>query len=224
MRETRTQLAGAVADDFVQGRHQVLGLVAVSLDDANLFGRGGELFERRRARRAREGARRACEEEVLRAVLLVNLVLVRKVVADRVDVEVAGLGQRLDGHRDGRADALLLVLVLPGRAVLEVLSVVRDLRHQLVELLVRDRDEALNRALDAARVSVDLDEAVREVNGHAVLHPGLADRNPVRVLARLVVAYELVNHLRLTGFGVGSRLLKIADGLLQIFGVEAGRD
>src|SRR2546430_12590843 len=27
--------------------------------------------------------------------------------------------------------------------------------------------------------------AVGEVNGHAVLHPGLADRYPVRVLARL---------------------------------------
>ena len=67
----------------------------------DLFRRRGELVERR-ARGAAERVAAAEQQEVLRAVLLVDLVFVRQVVADRVDVEVAGLDQHLDRFDDRR--------------------------------------------------------------------------------------------------------------------------
>ena len=115
------KLAGAVADHLVHRGQQVLGLLAVlraalrsppatrRTPSSGLAGAGGA-----------ERVAAAEEQEVLRAVLLVNLVLVRQVVADRRDVEVAGLDQHFDRLHDRRLERLPLVRRGPRRRVLEV--------------------------------------------------------------------------------------------------------
>ena len=68
---------------FVHRGHQVAGLFAVFLGDGDLFGRRGELLERTIARALPQGARAAGKQEALAAVLLVDLVFVGQIVADR---------------------------------------------------------------------------------------------------------------------------------------------
>ena len=69
------------------------------------------------------------EQETLAAVLLVDFIFVGQVVANGGHMEIAGLDNRLDGLGHGRRDALLLVLRVPRRTVLEILRVGGDLRH-----------------------------------------------------------------------------------------------
>ena len=71
------------------------------------------------------------QQEVLCAVLLVDFVLVRQVVADRRDVEVAGLDEHFDRLDDRRLERLLLVLRVPRRLLLEVGGVLRELHHRV---------------------------------------------------------------------------------------------
>ena len=58
-------------------------------------------------------ARAAREQEALAAVLLADFVFVGQVVADRVDVKIAGLDHRFHGLGQRRLHALLLVLRQP---------------------------------------------------------------------------------------------------------------
>src|SRR5262249_61677367 len=99
-------------------------------------------------------------QEVLRAVALADFVLVRQVVADRGDVEVAGLDEDLDRLDDRRVERLLLVLRIPRRLLLEVARVPGERGHRGRHRLVGDGDKALRAALGAAGVAVDLDEPV----------------------------------------------------------------
>ena len=101
----------------------------------------------------------------LAAVLLADRLVVRQVDADRRDrPRVAGLDHDVDGVGGDALDALLAVLRIPRHAVLEPLRLVRE-RLDLRGLLAVDvEDERFPRALDAARVQVDLDEAVDRVD------------------------------------------------------------
>ena len=150
----------------------ITSCIAVSMSSASspcvfarcgFFGRRRELVDRAAGRRA-ERVAAAEQQKVLGAVLRVNLLLVRQVDADRVDVEVAGLDQHLDGLDDRRREVALLVLRVPRRLLLEVGGVLREVDHHGGHRLVGDRDEALRRALGAARIAVDLDEAVGEIH------------------------------------------------------------
>src|SRR5258708_29008163 len=52
--------------------------------------------------------------------------------------------------------------------------------HSLADFRVGDRDKALRAALRAARVAINLDEPVGEIDGRVVLHP-VGDRKSTRL-------------------------------------------
>ena len=84
-------------------------------------------------------------------------------------------------------------------------------RANLLRLLVVDVvDDALPGAFHAARVHVDLDEAVHRVHGRlAILDPGDVERFAVRVVAGLVEANQRLERQC-------QRLGRIRDGIVQM--------
>ena len=124
----------------------------------------------------------------LAAVALADRLIVRQVDADRRDrPRVAGFDDDVDGVGGDAVDALLAVLRIPRHAILEPLRVLGDLLDLRRLLAVDVEDQRFPRALDAARVEVDLDEAVDRVDRRRlVLHPGDVVRLAVRVVAGLV--------------------------------------
>ena len=114
------------------------------------------------------GLAQAREEPVKMKLLLPYLswisAFVGQIFADGGDVEVAGLDQRLDGLGD-REDGDSPACTCPptGRAARST-GVGGQVLHQLVHLLVHDGHVGLGRALLPARVLVNLDEAVGEVD------------------------------------------------------------
>src|SRR5581483_7950550 len=137
---------------------------------------------------------------------------------------VAGLDHRLDGLGQRRLHAELLVLLGPRRVILEVLRVLRDLAHERIELAVDDGDEALRGSLRTARVAIDLDEAVREIELLIIGDPLDAEVDPVAVFARAIELDERVDHFGLSRLGVLFRLLEIADRLREVLRVAARLD
>ncbi len=164
------------------------------------------------------------EQEVLRPVPLVNLVLVGEVVADRRDVEVSRLDQHFDRLHDRRLERLPFVGRRPWRRVFEVRRVLRELDHGLGDGFVGDRHEALRAAFRPAWIAIHLDETVREIDRRVVAHPVGAELNPVSALARLIEANQPRNHLGLRRIRHGARLLQVRDRLQQVHGVHTWRD
>ena len=111
------------------------------------------------------------QEEILRPELLANLVFVRQVVADGRHVEVTRFHQHFDRLHDGWLKRLLLVPGVPRGLLFEIGGVLRQLLHGIADRLVGDGDEALRAAFRAARVAIDLDETVREINRGIVADP-----------------------------------------------------
>ena len=210
-------------DHFVQSRHQVFGFVAIFLAQRNFLGRRGEFLERAESGGMRQCARAAEEQKTLAAVFFVNLVFVREIVADGGHMKIAGLDQGFHRLGDRRLHALLAVLREPRRVILEVLRVVRDFAHQGVHGPVGDGDEALRSAFDAARIAIDFDEAVGEIDGRVVLHPIGIELQPILGIAGLVIADQIANGFGLAGFGDLGGFCEIGIGFCEIFGVEAGR-
>ena len=95
--DTLAQLAGAVADDFVQRDHEAVRFHAVFCVALEPGGAGIELGVESLAGRRIEGAIAAGEKKILRSVFFVDLVFVGQIVADRGHAEIAGFDQRLDG-------------------------------------------------------------------------------------------------------------------------------
>src|SRR6185503_11501322 len=109
---------------------------------------------------------------------------------------VAGLGYDRDRARRDALDLGLPEAWLPRLAVLEPLRLLRERFDRARLLLVAEADHGLPRALDAAHVEVDLDEAEREIDDRgAILHPGDVERAPVRFFAGLVVADQVSESL-----------------------------
>ena len=213
-----------MADHLVHRGQHVLGLLAVLLRARDLFRRRRELVERRR-RRGVERVAAAEEQEVLGAVLLVNLLLVRQVVADRVTWKSPVSISTSTALTTGGVKSRFLYLRVPRRLVLEVGGVLRQVHHHVGHRLVGDGDEALRRALGAARVAVDLDEAVGEIHGGVVPHPVAAELQPVLAVAGLVEANQIRDDRRLRRIRDGARLLQDTPiAFFEIRRVEPRRD
>ena len=84
--------------------------------------------------------------------------------------------------------------------------------------------KALRAALGAARVAVDLDKSVGEIDGGVVLHPVGAELDPVFAIAGLVVANQVADHFGLRRVGHTLRLREIFIGALQINGIKPGQE
>ena len=138
-------------------------------------------------------------------------------------MEIAGLDQSLNGFGERRLHALLLVLRFPRRMVLEILSVVGDLSHQGRHGFVGYRDKALRSAFGAARVAINFDEAVGEVDGGIVAHPIDVKLQPVLRIAGLVVADQIADRLGLLGLGDFSGMFQIRIRFGEIFSVQSRR-
>ena len=85
-------------------------------------------------------------------------------------------------------------------------------------------NEALRRALGAARIAIDLDEAVGKIDRRIVLHPIDVELQPVLRIAGLVIANQVANGLGLRRLGYFGRLLQIGIRFGEIFGVQTGRN
>src|SRR5262245_21349867 len=221
--EAIAQLAGAMADHFVHGGHEIFGFLAVLRHARHLLGRGGVLLQYAAGTGRRDCVAAPGKEEVLRSILFADFVLVRQVHADRRDMEVAGFDQDLYGFNNRGLEGLLAVLRIPGRGLLEERRVLRELRHRVRDLAVGNRHEAFRAAFPAARIAIHLDEAVGEIDGGVVAYPAGAELQPVLRIAGVVVADQIGAYLRLRWAGDGPRLVEELDRLLQVRGVRAWR-
>src|SRR5690349_20780469 len=106
-------------------REQIFSFVSVLLSPLNDFRICTEFLKRSVTGSFVQRATASCEEKVLGPVFFVNLIFVRKIVTDRIHMEVAGLDQRLDRLYDRRLERSLLVLIVPGCLLFEVLRVLR---------------------------------------------------------------------------------------------------
>ena len=213
-----------MADDFVQGRHQVLSFPAVLGVAFDLGGAGGEFRDARLTGGLVQGAAAPGEEKILGAIFFVDFVFVGQIVAHRGDGEIAGFNQRLYRLHHRRRELLAFVLRVPRSLRFEIAGIFGQFFHGRGDGLVGDGDKTLRASFRAAGVAIDLDEAVVKVHRGVVLHPRGAECHPVRVFAGLVEADERINHLGLRGFGVAASLLKAFDRLLQERGIQSGSD
>jgi hypothetical protein len=100
----------------------------------------------------------------------------------------------------------------PGGALLEILGVGGDFQHERVDAVVGDGNEALGTAFGAARVAIDFDEAVVEVDGGVVLDPVDAEANPILRVAGLIEADQVADGFGLGGLGEGGGFFEIRIG------------
>jgi hypothetical protein len=155
--------------------------------------------------------------------LLADALVVRQVDADGRDgARVAGLHHHLDGHCRHALHHGLAETRGNGHVVLEPLRVGGQ-RPDLSRLLgVAVVDDTLPRALDAAGVHVDLDEAVHRVHGRVVvLHPGDVERRAIVLATGLVEADERLeggSEARRSHLG---RVAQVADDAHDLIVVEA---
>ena len=73
-------------------------------------------------------------------------------------------------------------------------------------------------------IAIDLDEAVGEIDRRVVAHPVAAELKPILRIPGLVEADQVADDRRLRRLGEVTRLLEEANRLLQVGGVQAGRD
>ena len=111
---------------------------------------------------------------------------------------------------------------IPRHAVLEPLRVVGELLDALRLLLVDVEDQRLPRALDAARVEVDLDEAVDGVDRRRlVLHPGDVVLRAVGVVAGAIPLDQRAQRVGHRLGGERDRGLEVLDDLRDLRAVAA---
>ena len=132
-----------MADYLVHRREQILSFVSVLFSTSNHFGIGAEFLQRGESRSVVQRAAAPGKKKVLRAVLFVNLVFVRQVIANGGDVEITGFNQRLDRFDHGRLECGFFVLVVPRSFLLEVFGVLGELNHRIGDFFVCYRYESL---------------------------------------------------------------------------------
>ena len=202
-----------MADDLVQVGRELGGEVAPPLGPCRLLRRPRELLAQRRRRRLVVGLEDVRERHRLAAVGLADRLIVRQVDADRRHRRrIAGLDDDVDGPRRHAGHGRLAVPGVPGHAVLEPLRRVGD-RLALPRLVLVDvGDDRFPGALAAARVEVDLDEAVDRVDRRVAI----GDPGDVVGAAILDVAATVEADQRPQGLGAGrrrhgARVLEMAD-------------
>ena len=112
------------------------------------------------------------------------------------------------------------ILRRPRRSIFEILRVSGDLHHQRIDAIVGDSDETLRAALGAARVPIDFDESVVEIDARIVGHPIDSELQPIPGIAALIEADELADGFGLRGLGDGGCFVEVEIRLGEIFGVE----
>src|SRR5947209_5821287 len=157
--------------NLMQRSHQRSCLFSVFLSKLNLFRTGGKFFQHRKAAGLIQRAAAARKKEALGAILLMDFILIRQIVAYGTHVEVAGLNHCLYGLGHRRLYALLAVLRVPWSVVFKILGIRGQLLHQRVHPLVGHTDKALRTSFCATGVTVYFDKAVGEVHGLVVLYP-----------------------------------------------------
>ena len=157
--------ARRVADHFVHVGGQLAAEGAELPRALGFIGRPRKLAAHRPRRRLVVGLVDVGEGHRLAAVLLADRLVVGQVDADGRDrAGVAGLDDHVDRVGDNALDARLAVLRIPRHAILEPLRVGGERLDALRLFLVDVEDQAFPAALDAARIEVDLDEAVDGVD------------------------------------------------------------
>ena len=170
------------------------------------------------------GALAAHEQKILRAIFFVDRVFVRQIVADRGYAEIASFNQRLDRFHHRQFERLALVFRVPRSLLFKISGAFRQLFHGGGNSIVSDRHKTLRTSFGAARVAINLDKAVIEVDGRVVLYPRGAKRKPLGIIAGLVVADQMGNRRGLRRLGVGARLLEAGVRFTQKCCIEPGRD
>ena len=202
-----------MANHFVHVGGQLTGEAVPLLGAKRLLFRPGELAAERRRCRSVVGLVHVRERDRLAAVLLADVLIVRQVDADRRDRPgVAGLDDDVDGVGGDAADALLLVLVGPGHAVLEPLGVGGDLPDLLGLFPVHEVDERFPRPLVTARIHVDLDEPVDRVHRRVlVLDPGHVVGDAIGLFTGAVELHQRADRLLHRRGRVGDCRLEVPD-------------
>ena len=197
-RRSGQQLAGAVAEAFVQIGVQVVGDVAVLLAEVDLVLVPGEFREdalRALLRRKCVGVGDVGDGHRLGTMLLANPVGVGQVDADgRGGIVVTGDDGHVDDLGRDALDFFLLEAGIDRRVVLEPLSIAADGLGTLRSFAVAVVHDALPGSLAAEGIVIVLDEAVDEVHvAVRVGHPADVVLVPHAQVARLVVFDELVD-------------------------------
>ena len=226
-RGARKQLAGAVAQAFVQVGVEVAGQRAVFAAEGDLLVIPGELGEDalgRLGRRLCIGVGDVGDGHGLGAVLLADPVGVRQVDADgRSGIVVAGNNGHVDHLGAHPFDLGLPEARVDGGVVFEPLGVLADHLRAVRSLLVAEVDDAFVGGLAAERVAVILHETVHEVHvGPGVAHP----RNIIGIPHPEVTGAEILDQLTdvfLLDVVLrhGLRLLQMGDNHLYGGPVEA---
>ena len=121
------------------------------------------------------------EEEALGPIFFMDFIFIGQVVTYGDDVEITGFDDGFHGLGHRRLHTHLPVLRVPGGMVFKILSIFGQLAHQGIHALVGDADKALGASFGAARIPIDLDEAIGELQKvcHAVEH-GFAFSQPIQ--------------------------------------------
>ena len=203
-----------VGGELARERPELLGAL-------RLFRRPRELAAHRPRRRSIVGLVDVRQRHRLAAVLLADLLVVRQVDADRRHgAGVAGFDHHVDGVGDNALDAGLAVLRLPRHAILEPLRVGGDGLDALRLVLVDVEDQPFPRALHAARIEVDLDEAVDGVDRRVlVLHPRDVVGLAIGFRAGAIELDQRVERLGHRRFGERLRGLEVLDDLGDVAAV-----
>ena len=141
------------------------------------------------------------EEEALGPIFFMDFIFIGQVVTYGDDVEITGFDDGFHGLGHRRLHTHLPVLRVPGGMVFKILSIFGQLAHQGIHALVGDADKALGTSFGAARIPVDLNEAIGEINGFVVLHPIDVEGDPVFGVAALVIADQIANDFGLLRTG-----------------------
>ena len=217
--------ARRVADHLVHVGRQLRADVGILLRALRFLRRPGELAAHRARRAAIAGVDDVGERHRLAAVLLANRLVVRQVDADRRDrAGIAGLDHDVDGVGDDALHVGLAVLRVPWHVILEPLRVGGELLDPRRLRLVDVEHQALPGALDAARVEIDLDEAVDRVHRRGlVLHPGDVVLGAVAVVSGAIPLGERAERVGHRLAGKRNRRLEVPDDRGDL-GVVAAAD
>ena len=168
-----------MADHLVHRGEEVLRDVLVFPGTLQLLGRIGKLLGHSVSQSGAKGTGRPGKDKTLAAILVVDFGFVRQVLADGIHLKIGRLNKRFHGIRERRMRLLELVLALPRCVLLEVTGVGGETLHQFVHPLINNCHVGLRGALDAARVFVNFNESIGEVNLRVVPHPIDIELSPV---------------------------------------------
>ena len=225
--DARQQLAGAVAQAFVQVGMDLVGDGAplLAAGDFRLVpGEFGEHALREFLRGIVIGMGDVRDRDALGAVVLADPVGVREVDADgRGRIAVAGEADGVDHLRGNALDRGFPEARVHGGVVLEPLGVRTQGLGAARGVEVLDIDIAFPGTLAAQRVVVILDEPVDEVHGsEGILHPLDVEFVPLTKVAGAVIVDEKTQGAGLdVVLGHGAGLQELVADLLEGGGVDA---